>query len=77
MRSGVYRCMTSSTSMLASGMLAGANIEYGQAYLEGRGDFVTPDFLTVTGHPARSFGQFATDFVAAFGGTVVPVTVPK
>jgi len=46
--------------------------DYGRCYSEGWGDFVTNDFKDVTGHEARSFQQFATDFAAAFGGAKVP-----
>src|SRR5207245_1616411 len=47
-------------------------VDYGRVYSEGWGDFVTNDFKDVTGHEARSFQQFATDFAAAFGGAKVP-----
>src|SRR6266850_3451955 len=47
-------------------------VDYGRVYSEGWGDFVTKDFKDVTGHQARSFKQFATDFAAAFGGLKVP-----
>jgi hypothetical protein len=47
-------------------------VEYGQAYSEGWGDYVTSDFKTVAGHEARSFAQFAADFAPAFGGQKVP-----
>jgi uncharacterized protein YbjT (DUF2867 family) len=47
-------------------------VDYGRAYSEGWGDFVTNDFKDVTGHEARSFQQFATDFAPAFGGSKVP-----
>lgn len=46
--------------------------DYGRAYSEGWGDFVTNDFMAVTGHEARSFEQFATDFAPVFGGSKVP-----
>jgi uncharacterized protein YbjT (DUF2867 family) len=46
--------------------------DYGRVYAEGWGDFVTNDFKEVTGHEARSFKQFATDFAPAFGGSKVP-----
>jgi len=47
-------------------------VDYGRVYSEGWGDFVTTDFKDVTGHEARSFKQFATDFAPAFGGSKVP-----
>jgi uncharacterized protein YbjT (DUF2867 family) len=47
-------------------------VDYGRAYSDGWGDFVTTDFKDVTGHEARSFEQFATDFAPAFGGSKVP-----
>ncbi len=43
--------------------------DYGRVYSQGWGDFVTSDFTDVTGHKARSFKQFATDFAAVFGGS--------
>jgi uncharacterized protein YbjT (DUF2867 family) len=47
-------------------------VDYGRVYSEGWGDFVTSDFKDVTGHSARSFKQFATDFAPAFGSAKVP-----
>jgi uncharacterized protein YbjT (DUF2867 family) len=46
--------------------------DYGRVYSEGWGDFTTNDFKDVTGHEARSFKQFATDFAQVFGGSKVP-----
>lgn len=57
-------------AMLGMGLpawLVGMLIEYGQAYSEDWGNFVTHDFQTVTGHPPRSFRQFAEDFASVFG----------
>ena len=63
-------------AMLGFGLsrwFVGNVVDYGRAYSEGWGDFVTNDFKEVTGHDARSFKQFATDFAPAFGGAAVPV----
>jgi uncharacterized protein YbjT (DUF2867 family) len=62
-------------AMLGYGLVpwfVGMLVEYGQAYSEGWGDYVTSDFKTVAGHEARSFAQFAADFAPAFGGQKVP-----
>ncbi len=62
-------------AMLGFGLsrwMVGNIVDYGRAYSEGWGDFVTSDFKDVTGHDARSFKQFATDFAPAFGGAKVP-----
>jgi uncharacterized protein YbjT (DUF2867 family) len=62
-------------AMLGFGLprwFVGNVVDYGRAYSEGWGDFVTNDFKDVTGHEARSFKQFATDFAPAFGGSKVP-----
>ena len=62
-------------AMLGFGLsrwFVGNVVDYGRVYSEGWGDFVTNDFKDVTGHEARSFQQFATDFAAAFGGAKVP-----
>src|SRR6266852_18767 len=62
-------------AMLGFGLsrwFVGNVVDYGRAYSEGWGDFVTTDFKDVTGHEARSFKQFATDFAPAFGGSKVP-----
>ncbi len=61
-------------AMLGFGLsrwFVGNVVDYGRVYSEGWGDFVTTDFQDVTGHEARSFRQFATDFAPAFGGSVV------
>ncbi|MEO3799285.1 SDR family oxidoreductase [Nonomuraea sp. B1E8] len=55
--------------MVAGGIsdwLAGMLVEYGQALGSGFGDFTTTDVEDVTGHPPRSFADFARDHVAAF-----------
>ena len=44
-------------------------VDYGRVYSEGWGDFVTTDFKDLTGHEARSFKQFATDFAPASSAT--------
>jgi uncharacterized protein YbjT (DUF2867 family) len=62
-------------AMLGFGLsrwFVGNVVDYGRVYSEGWGDFVTTDFKDVTGHEARSFKQFATDFSPAFGGSKVP-----
>jgi hypothetical protein len=54
-------------SMLDAGLhrrLAAVNKEYLTAYSAGWGDFTTPDFTDVVGHPGRSFGEFARDHAA-------------
>ncbi len=59
-------------AMLGFGLsrwFVGNVVDYGRAYSDGWGDFVTNDFKDVTGHEARSFAQFATDFASAFGGS--------
>jgi uncharacterized protein YbjT (DUF2867 family) len=64
-------------AMLGFGLsrwFVGNVVDYGRAYSEGWGDFVTNDFKDVTGHQARSFKQFATDFAPAFGGVAVPAS---
>jgi len=43
--------------------------EFNPAFIAGFADSVTDDVITLTGHPARSFEQFATDFAQMFGGT--------
>jgi len=61
-------------AMLGFGLsrwFVGNVVDYGRVYSQGWGDFVTSDFATVTGHRARSFKQFATDFAAVFGGSHV------
>jgi uncharacterized protein YbjT (DUF2867 family) len=62
-------------AMLGFGLsrwFVGNVVDYGRVYSEGWGDFVNSDFKDVTGHDARSFKQFATDFAPAFGGSKVP-----
>ena len=62
-------------AMLGFGLsrwFVGNVVDYGRVYSEGWGDFATTDFKTLTGHEARSFQQFATDFAPAFGGSKVP-----
>src|SRR5882762_4760302 len=61
-------------AMLGFGLprwFVGNVVDYGRAYSEGWGDFVTSDFKDVAGQEARSFKQFATDFAPAFGGSTV------
>ncbi|TDE14995.1 SDR family oxidoreductase [Jiangella asiatica] len=55
--------------MVGSGIshwLAGMLVEYGEAMVTGFGEFTTPDVENVVGRPARSFGVFARDHLAAF-----------
>jgi len=62
-------------AMLGFGLsrwFVGNVVDYGRVYGEGWGDFTTSDFKEVTGHEARSFKQFATDFAPTFGGSPVP-----
>src|SRR6059058_3994982 len=62
-------------AMLGFGLsrwFVGNVVDYGRVYAEGWGDFTTSDFKEVTGHEARSFKQFATDFAPTFGGSPVP-----
>jgi len=42
--------------------------EYAKAHSEGYSDFTTGDFEQLTGHPATSYKQFATDFKQMFRG---------
>ena len=61
-------------AMLGFGLsrwFVGNVVDYGRVYSEGWGDFATSDFKNVTGHEARSFQQFATDFAPVFGGSKV------
>ena len=61
-------------AMLSFGLsrwFVGNVVDYGRVYSDGWGDFVTSDFKDVTGHEARSFHEFATDFESAFGGSKV------
>jgi uncharacterized protein YbjT (DUF2867 family) len=60
---------TARTSMLQAGMpawIVGMLLEYAQAYASGWGEFTTTDFHDVTGHPSRSFADFARDHADAF-----------
>jgi uncharacterized protein YbjT (DUF2867 family) len=43
-------------------------IEYARAHSEGYSDFTTEDFEQLTGHPATSYEEFATDFERVFRG---------
>ncbi len=61
-------------AMLGFGLsrwFVGNVVDYGRAYSDGWGDFTTSDFQDLTGHDARSFQEFATDFAPAFGGSAV------
>ncbi len=51
---------------------ADAMTEYNKAFSEGYGDFTTNDFEEITGHPARSYETFASDFAQAFAPTSAP-----
>jgi uncharacterized protein YbjT (DUF2867 family) len=42
--------------------------EYAKAHSEGYSDFTTDDFEKLTGHPATSYKEFATDFEQMFRG---------
>jgi uncharacterized protein YbjT (DUF2867 family) len=43
-------------------------IEYAKAHSEGYSDFTTKDVERLTGHPATSYKEFATDFAGVFRG---------
>jgi uncharacterized protein YbjT (DUF2867 family) len=43
-------------------------IEYARAHSEGYSNFTTEDVEQLTGHPATSYREFATNFARAFGG---------
>jgi uncharacterized protein YbjT (DUF2867 family) len=43
-------------------------IEYARAHSEGYSNFTTEDVEQLTGHPATSYREFATNFTRAFGG---------
>jgi uncharacterized protein YbjT (DUF2867 family) len=43
-------------------------IEYAKAHSEGYSDFTTEDVEQLTGHPATSYKEFATDFERVFRG---------
>ncbi len=46
--------------------IAGALAEYSVVFSNNYGDFVTDDVQNITGNPARTFLEFARDFVDAF-----------
>lgn len=48
--------------------MADALNEYAKAYSEGYGDFTTDDVEQLTGHPATSYKEFASDFAQMFRG---------
>ena len=52
--------------------IVGALNEYNKAFSEGSGDFTTNDFEEITGHPARSYETFASDFAQAFAPATAP-----
>jgi uncharacterized protein YbjT (DUF2867 family) len=43
-------------------------IEYARAHSQGYSNFTTEDVEQLTGHPATSYREFATNFTRAFGG---------
>ncbi len=53
-------------SMGMSEWFGDAMTEYFQTFSEGYGDFTTPDVEEITGHPARSYETFASDFAPVF-----------
>ena len=58
-------------SMVGMGIpewIAKGYAELSEGFVEGFADSVSDKVLTLTGHPARSFEQFATDFAQVFGG---------
>lgn len=58
-------------SMVGMGIpewIAKGYTELSEGFVEGFADSVSDTVLTLTGHPARSFEQFATDFAQVFGG---------
>ena len=60
-------------AMISMGLpewVADALGEYMIAFSEGYGDFTTNNFEEITGHPARSYETFASDFAQVFGGVV-------
>ena len=62
------------TSMVDMGFpewVAAAYADYFVAYSNNYGDYFTDDVKNITGHRARTFQEFATDFVGAFAQTVV------
>jgi uncharacterized protein YbjT (DUF2867 family) len=48
------------------GGLAAMNAQALALFAEGDSDYVTDDVPSILGRPARTFGQFATDYAAAF-----------
>lgn len=57
-------------SMVGMGIpewIAKGYAELSEGFVEGFADSVSDKVLTLTGHPARSFEQFATDFAQVFG----------
>ncbi len=61
--------------MLGMGLpqwFADAMTEYNKTFSEGYGDFTTNDFKEITGHPARSYETFASDFAQAFAPASAP-----
>jgi hypothetical protein len=46
--------------------LAAMNAQAVALFAEGDSDYVTGDMPSILGRPARTFGQFAADNVAAF-----------
>jgi hypothetical protein len=43
-------------------------IEYAKAHSEGYSDWTTDDVEQLTGHPATTYKEFATDFAGVFRG---------
>jgi len=57
------------TNLLETGMpewIVELQVEYGQAYASGWGDFTTSDFQDVVGRRPRSFADFARDYAGVF-----------
>ena len=48
--------------------IARGYVELNEGFSEGFASSVTQNVATLTGHPARSFEQFARDFARVFGG---------
>ncbi len=58
-------------SMIGMGLpewIAKGYVELSEGFSEGFANSVTENVATLTGHPARSFAQFAGDFAPVFGG---------
>jgi len=58
-------------SMIGMGLpewIAQGYVELSEGFSEGFANSTTDNVATLTGHPARSFEQFARDFAQAFGG---------